>query len=688
MTETPQPRPEEVPDEAVRNVPAEEAPDQPPPAAREQPITQPGPDTSILEQQAAQEIKRIEKDIRRDMSDDEKQVIFAKYFGERVSAIDRKTNELYNGYEHITKSTKLKRFLSGLGQAVGTGLAGWGLRSGLKAVLPKVLPGFAPFVGTITGGVLGGVLGGWRGRKAEQARQFGIGWQQEYERIKNPTAEDPETKKKALAFLETVLSSGEFKGNHGELLGLLAFYRKEATGLIRQEQENAPAGEDRVTRILSLGRERIEVDDNVVLGFLSNLGGQYGQLASQLIEGYKKDPAVKTAIRNATIKGVFKGAAIGAGLGLVSDIIASHFAHIRAEHAGRQAHEQFMGQHAGRAHEYNLQNWDAPPTAHDVIATPDLATHNLNIPTDYGNALAHAMRVGVEQGKLQLPKQLAESLSPDQQTALINRIIHSFNFAQPLPEHANVPIGQYYNFNEDGVGWLFNNALRGVDPNNLAVMPDNFYKLVTGADDLLTKTFQPMLEQAATQTGIRAAAQAAAERGLETAAHGFAIGAGTVLATDKMSKRKSEQIATGETSQPDQAPGQATPQIQAPPAEPAVATPVNEPDTIIPPAEQQEEVIRFDRAWNELENGKGRALSRVLERLNRQMDEKRGTYMIERVGGTMLFSGDSGEVLTIRSIDRGKRLITVLVGGMNEEKVIKMNGMTGIESIKYTPEAT
>jgi len=524
------------PEPQVEQVTEEDAKAAPPP----RPITQEiqmapieATDVTIKAQKADQKIARIERDTGEKLTEDEKRIIYAKYFGENVSAIDKKTIELYDRYGHITKSTKLKRFLAGAAKVTGISLLGAGLRASARVISP----GFG-FAGTVVGGVLGGIFGGIRGGQAEKQKVFGLNaWKAEYERIKNfPWKTDEEKKQarqNALAFLNEVLEKGKFRGNHKELLNMLAFYRREAAqGILDQFQElrrEQYTGEAELREMIIANTKIKDLDNRVVEVFFKNLTKDQA-IAQRLIEGYQKN--VNPEIRGAILKGALKGALIGGGIGLVSDLIGIYSAHARKA----EAVYDYMYRHAGPGHELHIivdssvaNPPDITPPA-ELVKYAKLVKHIDNPPhvTSYGNALSRAIEMGLEQGKLHFPPYL--KIPPGQEHEAIQSFARKFNFAPPLNEHAHVLRGETFDFNIDGLQRLIENALQGSADRyvDLIHLADKIYN----ADSFLTQEFPKILAQEAAKAGSQAALQGTAE----TIGHPIAVGVGAAIAGESAGK--------------------------------------------------------------------------------------------------------------------------------------------------------
>jgi len=513
------------PEPQVEQVTEEDAKAAPPP----RPITQeisPAPIEDIIAQKADQKIARIERDTGEKLTEDEKRIIYAKYFGENVSAIDKKTIELYDRYGHITKSTKLKRFLAGAAKVTGIGLLGAGLRASARVISP----GFG-FAGTVVGGVLGGIFGGIRGGQTEKQKVFGLNaWKAEYERIKNfPWKTDEEKKQarqNALAFLNEVLEKGKFRGNHKELLNMLAFYRREAAQEILDEfeelRENQYIGEAELREIIIANTKIKDLDDRVVEVFFNNLT-ENRAIAQQLIKGYQKN--VSPAIRRAILKGALKGALIGGGIGLASDLIGIYLANARRAEAAYD----YMYRHAGPGHELHIIVDNSVANPPDVTPSAELVSHGLNPHvTSYGNALSRAIEIGFEQGKLHFPPHL--QIPPGQEHEAIQSLVRNFNFAQPLSEHAHVLRGETYDFNTDGLQRLIESAFRRSADGHVDL--DNLASTIKNADSFLTQEFPKILAKEAAETGSQAASQGA----VETIVHPIAVGAGAAIAGESAGK--------------------------------------------------------------------------------------------------------------------------------------------------------
>lgn len=469
-------------------------------------------DPARLEMMARQEIERIERDTKSKLSEEEKDVIRMviekrKGVGAGLAAIDQRTAQLYETtYRSISKSSKLKRFLTGLGKVVGAGVVGATLRTALRAIAP----GFH-FAGSVVGGVVGGTFGGLRGYFAEKNKQFGLG------AITTEFQELAKTdKKRAAAFLHEVLTTQSFRGNHKELLNILALFRAEAASLALTESASVAKTDERLMRF---GRTKIAIDEITVETLLTE-----GLRAPDLLKLYREDPTRRSMRTKAALKGALRGVAIGAGIGLASDLIGMYLSHARSEEAARGAYAQFM-EH-GREGRLDYINRDAvplPTEAHlpSEAASPGwLASHELSVaPTDYGNALKHAIYSNdIRPGGV--------NFSEEQYRGFLQLL----NYVKPEQvQNLNVPLdGGAYHFDAEILqGWVNNvfHSPQGID-----------FQHIAHADSLIGH----VTEGVAQKFGAAAAVAAHPEGFAEMATHAAAVGAGVGLAAESRGAKKAE----------------------------------------------------------------------------------------------------------------------------------------------------
>jgi len=683
-------------------------PDQPPsPVGPEQPnSTQFSVPIANQLQRAEQEIAQIERNIggKRKLTEDEKEIIYAKYLGEQMSVIDRHTAELYKKYEDtkIVKSTRLKRFLTALGKITGASVGGFVIRTLLKTTPVGTV------AGTITGAVIGGIMGGWRGVEAATSRHFGTeGWLAEYQQIKNQER-DPYARENALKFLEHVLSNPKnFKGSHSDLLKMLAYYRREATQLyIDANPDNVGPAESEPlsSRIMRIGEQRIKIDNETIERFFNNLGGNAN--VAEFITSHANQFDRRAKI-SAFFGGAWKGALIGGGVGAVSDLISHYLSglqHARAEHAGRIAHDQYLAQNSPGTH-YDYLNRQYAPTAAEAnypLPPDQLYQHGLStVPTDYGNALKHA----IYSNAIKPPEGVSDAQFRD--------FLRILNFVRPtIPEHINVPVqdlnlgvqGGHFQFDHNSLQEFVNNALSGGKIN---------FDLISHADEFLSG-WQGAVEQAAKMTADIAATQAGQATMAEAAAEaiaGAAPGIGGAIGAIAAARNKESKVDIASVNLPGKAKAETTgspvkkipptkggptekenqespePQPQDEPAAetpPATPPPPQQHQEKRPPAENQgrinwEEILREgqevlqnranevlrilgDKPWGELDESERENLISLFRFFNETRDRKIfiKIFIYDAIG--------IGEYMGANLDDPNKKLIIEIKRPAHEEK--------------------
>ncbi len=470
------------------------------------PEVAPTPPTAASLQQARQEIEKIKGIIKRDLTEEEKQVVYARFIGQSMSQIDQKTNQLLEQYSQLTKQSKFKKIMLGALRMTGIMAAGMGAR-----YLLNLIPGFN-FAGTVVGGVFGAAIGGFSARKREMASSYGAkAIFDEYQAIKAPNTPEAaaSARKDALAFLQRALESKTFKGDLSGLLQLLALYRKDAVEAIAKENpdqvEKIAEGES-APREMKFGEARVKIDEAVISAFLSEVVGRQ-TTADELVRGFINNPNTLKRIRGATVKGAIKGAVIGAGLGLLGDVISNWVTHVQTER-GAAAYDQ---SYQDRLAQTTGQNWNYQNEFNVLNVQPSGAelAHGMTQSTDYGNALSHALDQAYRSGQLHLPN----GMSQEQ----FQELVHAANFANPLPDHLNVPVGtalqnNVFHFNQTSLNEFVGRAF---DQGNLN------YAAIQDADRIILGINQALASEA-TNFAAQAAASAGHATAPEAAMHGIA----------------------------------------------------------------------------------------------------------------------------------------------------------------------
>ena len=308
-------------------------------------------------------------------------------------------------------------------------------------------------------------------------------------------------------------------------LNILALYRTEVTNLALAEQQNQP---DRVEAMMRFGQAQIAVDEMTAQTLLTE-----GLMAPDLLRLYREDPTRRSARIKAALKGALRGAAIGAGVGLISDLVSMYLSHARAEDAAQKAYDQFMQRGAGRVDYINRDVVPLPAEAQlpSEFASQDwLGVHGFNvIPTDYGNALKHAIYAnGIR------PEGM--NISEEQYQGFLQLL----NYVKPEQfQNINVPLGEgAYHFDtqilQNWVTHVFQDP-QGIDFQHIA-HADSFIGQVT--------------EGVAQKFAGAAAAAAAPEVFGEMAAHGVAVGAGAGLAGLPGPRKTEEATVSGVSAAP------------------------------------------------------------------------------------------------------------------------------------------
>jgi len=457
-------------------------------------------------------LRNLPPNIRDRITLNESGVDVSRYLGRELTEVDKKTVEIFDKCSHLDRLHKEQAILRVL-LSVKSAII-------IRSVLHKLPHGLSLLAGSMTGALVGGVGGYLSALQAEHERVYSTqALVEEYNSLKNET-NDPENERHALAFLQSILepkgpmASGKFHGNLSELLDILAFYKKEANGFFENQQINQ-------TIINQLSTEG--------LGFVKN----YQEVAKASIDSKKLWTSAK------------RGAMIGAGLGLASDLIGAWISHAHAAHA----HDAYTTAHSGTGHETNLLNEQPPPQPSDMAFDPQhaakVAEGLAQNPSDYGNALAHAVRTGFQgaHGTLHLPSELA-SMPQDVQHNMLQQFIHDLNYTQPTTDNAFVGYHNTYNFNNEALQHLLDKAFHGAsyDPTSgMHLDPQSYLGSIVNADQYLTSGFAGEIARGAAEAGVAAATETAATG----AAIGASIGLATGIANEKDYKRHETSLVGG-----------------------------------------------------------------------------------------------------------------------------------------------
>jgi hypothetical protein len=533
-------------------------------------------------------IRNIERE-GRDLTPEEKKIILDHYLNrENLSAIDKHTADLLEEYEGKLEEsetlTKAKRIAGKAATVVGTMASSFVGRTLLHKV-GGIVGGFA---GTITGFFVGGAVGGIKAYNAEKARQFGYnGITNEYNRIKNDQT-NPRRVGDAISFLNNILETGEvFKGNRGDLLKLIIFYKGQLEGGLPEGQEQE---------------------------FISRLGGELENPESptnQNLELFRDD--VKEACKKQAWQGAWRGALWGGGIGAVSDLVTwiSHSIHF-ADH--KNAYIKTHGINNEYKIQYNQNIGSAPDIAQDPHFTGLNSGTGLNLEANaYGNTLSQAVAEGLQRGDFEVPHKILEQFMAEGMTEQQAKelFIYNFNFAQPPSPESFWMHGQLVHFNRDGVTELVNQLApdKILDPatgqyiDNLGGVDFGRYgEILSTSGRYLETNFPTDFATLQTTHNVimeRALSEATIEStrfGLQDAIQGAMLGAGIHIGTERSVKNLQKSAGggggSGETPDEDEE-GEGAPQRpdrapQQTPAEAAAGAPAE-------PAPREEERVEGER---------------------------------------------------------------------------------------------
>jgi len=426
------------------------------------------------EQKARQEIENLSgrRGFGRELTPDEEAIIEAKYLDQdNLNRIDQETIALYNNFENLTKSSKLKTISRNIAWGairIGTSAAiGTGIRTGLQGLASYFHVGTFG-AGAITGSLVGLGYGYFRGIRTGERQVYGAtGFLGEYDKIiKQKGQSSPlEYRQQGLAFLKEVLENPiNFKGDHNELMQVLSRYRQDTTSLLlEQHRDNISehTADTPASQLIRIGEKQMAVDEEVVGTFLQTITDQEPK-GQQLLDGYRNDPTVKATTREARNKAMLRGLLIGGGVGLASDIVgpllhsaaqhkaqaAQEIAEKKAANAYQEAYRGTMGDQS-QYHPGEFNYLEENPLEH---VQPGQFEHVIGLDTahatQYGNALSHALRENyITTHHFTLPDGMT-----DQQ---INDLVHASNFAHSNPGFsADVGMAggpEYYHFDDQNL---------------------------------------------------------------------------------------------------------------------------------------------------------------------------------------------------------------------------------------------
>jgi len=397
------------------------------------------------------QIKEIEKIAGRELTAEERQLIINTRLGD-LTGIDKATNNLLERYSkklnETAKSAKFKKYGLKIGTFLASATASTLLRTALHSVGGIVGIG----AGTITGAVVGGTLGGIQASSAELSKQYSAdSLVSEYQRIKDDETNETRVAD-AITFLHKAIETQTFRGNAGDLLKLVVFYRRELGANVAEEDM-----QDTLDR-LEYGANGSENPRNI-----PEAAHRY-----ELLDEFRT--SVRGACKKEGLKGMWRGAVIGGGIGLVSDIV-SHFVEV---HRFAEAKDAYIKAHYGYNNEFHPHYDPSVASAPDIPVDSHFQGLNggtgLNLEaTPYGNTLAKAMEDGIRTGELHVPDNYitkmiedgaAQGINVTKQDA-IGQFIHNFNFTQ-LPHPGDWwSHGSPIDFNKDGVQELMNQVMQG-----------------------------------------------------------------------------------------------------------------------------------------------------------------------------------------------------------------------------------